>query len=184
MLNLSKFVSLAFKFQILDLSKFVSLAFKFQIFDSSKFVSLACCCKMQAHSTMRGKRPKIIDVDLLSDVSSPKCHLPESQGIKEEEFDDIEEMQVEAEVEEDVMRLLDAESNEVEEETEASNVSFSDDVGDLGDSGREEEDAKEEDPLPPVRVGDSFGKNPSKKDVRAEVFFCFDLFCNALLALS
>ena len=74
MLNLSKFVSLALKFQIFDLSKFVSLAVKFQIFDLSKFVSLAYCGKMQAHSTMRGKRPKIIDVDLLSDVSSPKCH--------------------------------------------------------------------------------------------------------------
>ena len=81
MLNLSKFVSLAFKFQIFDLSKFVSLAVKFQIFDLSKFVSLAYCCKMQAHSTMRGKRPKIIDVDLLSDVSSPKCHSPKSPRI-------------------------------------------------------------------------------------------------------
>ena len=49
---------------MLNLSKFVSLAFKFQIFDLSKFVSLAYCCKMQAHSTMRGKRPKIIDVKL------------------------------------------------------------------------------------------------------------------------
>ena len=27
------------------------------------------------------------------------------------------------------------------------------------------EDAKEEDPLPPVKVGDIFGKNLSKKDV-------------------
>ena len=96
MLNLSTFVSLAFKFQIFDLSKLVSLAVKFQIFDLSKFVSLAYCCKMQAHSTMRGKRPKIIDVDLLSDVSSPKCHSPKSPRIKEEELDDIEEMQVEA----------------------------------------------------------------------------------------
>ena len=103
MLNLSKFVSLAFKFQIFDLSNFVSLAIKFQIFDLSKFVSLAYCCKMQAHSTTRGKRPKIIDVDLLSDVSSPKCHSPKSPRIKEEELDDIEEMQVEAQVEEDVM---------------------------------------------------------------------------------
>ena len=48
---------------------------------------------------MRGKRPKIIDVDLLSDVSSPKCHSPKSPRIKEEELDDIEEMQVEAQVE-------------------------------------------------------------------------------------
>ena len=38
---------------------------------------------------MRGKRPKIIDVDLLSDVSSPKCHSPKSPRIKEEELDDI-----------------------------------------------------------------------------------------------
>ena len=91
------------KFQMLNLSKFVSLAIKFQIFDLSKFVSLAYCCKMQAHSTMRGKRPKIIDVDLLSDVSSPKCHSPKSPRFKEEELDDIEEMQVEAQVEEDVM---------------------------------------------------------------------------------
>ena len=75
---------------------------------------------MQAHSTMRGKRPKIIDVDLLSDVSSPKCHSPKSPRIKEEELDDIEEMQVEAQVEEDVMGLSDAESDEVEEEEEAS----------------------------------------------------------------
>ena len=104
---------------MLNLSKFVSLAFKFQIFDLSKFVSLAYC-----HSTMRGKRPKIIDVDLLSDVSSPKCHSPKSPRIKEEELDDIEEMQVEAQVEEDVMGLSDAESDEVEEEEEASNVSF------------------------------------------------------------
>ena len=104
MLNLSKFVSSAFKFQIFDLSKFVSLAVKFQIFDLSKFVSLAYCCKMQAHSTMRGKRPKIIDVDLLSDVSSPKCHSPKSPRIKEEELDDIEEMQVEAQVEEQAKR--------------------------------------------------------------------------------
>ena len=44
---------------------------------------------MQAHSTIRGKRPKIIDVDLLSDVSSPKCHSPKSPRIKEEELDDI-----------------------------------------------------------------------------------------------
>ena len=63
---------------------------------------------MQAHSTMRGKRPKIIDVDLLSDVSSPKCHSPKSPRIKEEELDDIEEMQVEAQVEEDVMGSSDA----------------------------------------------------------------------------
>ena len=84
---------------------------------------------MQAHSTMRGKRPKIIDVDLLSDVSSPKCHSPKSPRIKEEELDDIKEMQVEAQVEEDVMGLSDAESDEVEEGEEASNVSFSDDVG-------------------------------------------------------
>ena len=104
---------------MLNLSKFVSLAFKFQIFDLSKFVSLAYC-----HSTMRGKRPKIIDVDLLGDVSSPKCHSPKSPRIKEEELDDIEEMQVEAQVEEDVMGLSDAESDEVEEEEEASNVSF------------------------------------------------------------
>ena len=76
MLNLSIFVSLAFKFQIVDLLKFVSFALKFQIFDLSQFVSLACFCKMQAHSTMRGKRPKIIDVDLLSDVSSPMNLLP------------------------------------------------------------------------------------------------------------
>ena len=184
MLNLSKFVSLAFIFQIFDLSKFVSLAVKFQIFDLSKFVSLAYCCKMQAHSTMRGKRPKIIDVDLLSDVSSPKCHSPKSPRIKEEELDDIEEMQVEAQVEEDVMGLSDAESDEVEEEEEASNVSFSDDIGDLGDSEGEEEDSKEEDPLPPIKVGDIFGKNLSNKDVTAEVFFCFDPFYNALLALS
>ena len=68
---------------MLNLSKFVSLAFKFQILDLSKFVSLACCCKMQAHSTMRGKSPKIIDVDFLSDVSSPKCHSPKSPRIKE-----------------------------------------------------------------------------------------------------
>ena len=169
MLNLSKFVSLAFKFQIFDLSKFVSLAVKFQIFDLSKFVSLAYCCKMQAHSTMRGKRPKIIDVDLLSDVSSPKCHSPKSPRIKEEELDDIEEMQVEAQVEEDVMGFSDAESDEVEEEEEASNVSFSDDIGDLGDSEGEEEDSKEEDPLPPIKVGDIFGKKLSNKDVTAEV---------------
>jgi hypothetical protein len=133
---------------------------------------------------MRGKRPKIIDVDLLSDVSSPKCHSPKSPRIKEEELDDIEEMQVEAQVEEDVMGLSDAESDEVEEEEEASNVSFSDDIGDLGDSEGEEEDSKEEDPLPPIKVGDIFGKNLSNKDVTAEVFFCFDPFCNALLALS
>ena len=87
---------------------------------------------MQAHSTMRGKRPKIIDVDLLSDVSSPKCHSPKSPRIKEEELDDIEEMQVEAQVEEDVMGLSDAESDEVEEEcvavalgtVDSSNVGF------------------------------------------------------------
>ena len=85
MLNLSKFVSLALKFQILDLSKFVSLAFKFQILDLSKFVSLACCCKMQTHSTMRGKRPKIIDVDLLSHVSSRKCHSPITHIINPQE---------------------------------------------------------------------------------------------------
>ena len=54
-------------------------------------------------------------------------------------------MQVEAQVEEDVMGLSDAESDEVEEEEEASNVSFSDDIGDLGDSEGEEEDSK----LPP-----------------------------------
>ena len=132
---------------------------------------------------MRGKRPKIIDVDLLSDVSSPKCHSPKSPRIKEEELDDIEEMQVEAQVEEDVMGLSDAESDEVEEEEEASNVSVSDDVGDLGDSEGEEEDAKEEDPLPPIKVGAAFGKNLSKKDMIAEVFFCFDPFCKALLAL-
>ena len=139
---------------------------------------------MQVHSTMRGKRPKIIDVDLLSDVSSPECHSPKSPRIKEEEVDDIEEMQVEAQVEEDVMGLSNAESDEVEEEEEASNVSFSDDVGDLGDSEGEEEDAKEEDPLPPVKVDDTFGKNLSKKDMIAEVFFCFDPFCMAPLALS
>ena len=178
MFNLSKFVSLAFKFQILDSSQFVCLAFKFQILDLSKFVSLAYCCKTQAHSTMRGKRPKIIDVDLLSDVSSPKCHSPKSPRIKEEELDDIEEMQLEAEVEEDVMGLSDVRSDEVEEEEEASNVSFSDDVGNLGDSEGEEEDAKEEDPLPPVKVGDIFAKNLSKKDVIAEVFFCFVNFCH------
>ena len=137
---------------------------------------------MQAHSTMRGKRPKIIDVDLLSDVSSPKYHSPKSPRIKEEERDDIEEMQVEAQVEEDVMGFSDAESDE--EEEEASNVSFSDDVGDLGDSEGEEEDAEEEDPLPPVKVGDIFGKNLSKKDMIAEVIFCFNPFCKALLALS
>ena len=128
---------------------------------------------MQAHSTMRGKRPKIIDVDLLSDVSSPKCHSPKSPRIKEEELDDIEEMQVDAQVEEDVMGLSDAESDEVEEEEEACNVSFSDGVGE-----------REEDPLPPIKVGDTFGKNLSKKDMIAEVLFCFDPFCNALLALS
>ena len=33
----------------------------------------------------------------------------------------------------------------------------------LGDSEGEEEAAKEEDPLPPLKVGDSFGKNLSKK---------------------
>ena len=75
-------------------------------------------------------------------------------------------------------------SDEVEEEEEASNVSFRDDIGDLGDSEGEEEDSKEEDPLPPIKVGDIFGKNLSNKDVTAEVFFCFDPFCNALLALS
>ena len=119
LLLLLLFYGTCVKFQMLNLSKFVSLAFKFQIFDLSKFVSLAYC-----HSTMRGKRPKIIDVDLLSDVSSPKCHSPKSPRIKEEELDDIEEMQVEAQVEEDVMGLSDAESDEVEEEEEASNVSF------------------------------------------------------------
>ena len=124
LLLLLLFYGTSVKFQMLNLSKFVSSAFKFQIFDLSKFVSLAYCCKMQAHSTMRGKRPKIIDVDLLSDVSSPKCHSPKSPRIKEEELDDIEEMQVEAQVEEDVMGLSDAESDEVEEEEEASNVSF------------------------------------------------------------
>ena len=82
------------------------------------------------------------------------------------------------------MGSSDAESDEVEEEEQASNVSFSDDIGDLGDSEGEEEDAKEEDSLTLVKVGDSFGKNLSKKDVVAEVFFCFDPFCNALLALS
>ena len=112
---------------------------------------------------MRGKRPKIIDVDLLSDVSSPKCHSPKSSRIKEEELDDIEEMQIEAQVEEDVMGLSDAESDEVEDDEEASNVSFSDDIGDLGDSEGEEEDAKEEDPLLPVKLGDTFGRFFPKK---------------------
>ena len=171
-------------FVLLLLLLFYGTSVKFQMLNLSKFVSLAYCCKMQAHSTMRGKRPKIIDVDLLSDVSSPKCHSPKSPRIKEEELDDIEEMQVEAQVEEDVMGLSDAESDEVEEEEEASNVSFSDDIGDLGDSEGEEEDSKEEDPLPPIKVGDIFGKNLSNKDLTAEVFFCFDPFCNALLALS
>ena len=163
---------------------FSKTSVKFHILNLSKFVSLACCCKMQAHSTMRGKGPKIIDVDLLSDASSPKCHSPKSPRIKEEKLDDIEEMQVEAKVEEDVMGLSDAESDKVEGENEASNVCFSDDIGDLGDSEGEEEAAKEEDPLPPVEVGDSFGKNLSKKDVMEEVFFCFDPFCIPLLALS
>ena len=81
------------------------------------------------------------------------------------------------------MGLSDAQSDKVEEEEEDSNVSFSDDIGDLGDSEGEEEAAKKEDPLPPVKVGDSFGKNLSKKDIMAEVFFCFGPFCNALLAL-
>ena len=94
---------------------FSDTSVKFQILNLSKFVSLACCCKTQAHSTTRGIRPKIIDVDLLSDVSSPKCHSPKSPRIKEEELDDIEEMQVEVEVEEDVMGLSDAESDKVEE---------------------------------------------------------------------
>ena len=106
------------------------------------------------------------------------------QKIKEEELDDIEEMQVEAEVEEDVMGLSDAESHEVEDQEEASNISFGDDIGDLGGSEGEEEDAKEEDLLPPVKGGDSFGKNFSKGDVMVVVFFCFDPYCNALLALS
>ena len=79
---------------------------------------------MQAYSTMRGKRPKIIDVDLLSDISSPKCHSPKSLRVKEEEVNDIEEMQVDAKVEEDVMGLSDAESHEVEEVEGASNVSL------------------------------------------------------------
>ena len=171
-------------FVLLLLLLFYGTSVKFQMLNLSKFVSLAYCCKMQAHSTMRGKRPKIIHVDLLSDVSSPKCHSPKSPRIKEEELDDIEEMQVEAQVEEDVMGLSDAESDEVEEEEEASNVSFSDDIGDLGDSEGEEEDSKEEDPLPPIKVGDIFGKNLSNKDLTAEVLFCFDPFCNALLALS
>ena len=184
LLLLLLFYGTSVKFQMLNLSKFISLAIKFQIFDLSKFVSLAYCCKMQAHSTMWGKRPKIIDVDLLSDVSSPKCHSPKSPRIKEEELDDIEEMQVEAQVEEHVMGLSDAESDEVEGEEEASNVSFSDDIGDLGDSEGEEEDPKEEDPLPPIKVGDIFGKNLSNKDVTAEVLFCFDPFFNALLPLS
>ena len=67
------------------------------------------------------------------------------------------------------MGFSDAESDEVEEEEEASNVSFSDDIGDLGDSEGEEEDSKEEDPLPPIKVRDIFGKNLSNKDVTAEV---------------
>ena len=40
---------------------------------------------------MRAKRPKIIDLDLLSD-SFLKCHSPKSPGNKEEELDGIEEM--------------------------------------------------------------------------------------------
>ena len=150
----------------------------------SKFVSLACCCKMQAHSTMMGKRRKIIDVDLLSDASSPTCYPPQSPIIKEEELDYMEEMQVEAEVEEDVMGLSDAESDEVEKAEEALNVSFSDDIGDLGYSEGEEEAAKEEGPLPLIKVGDSFGTTLCKKDIMAEVLFCFDPIFNALLALS
>ena len=76
---------------------------------------------MHAHSTMRGRSPQIIDVDLFSYASSPKCHSPKSPRIKEEELDDIEDMQVEAEVQEDVTGLSDAESDEVEEEEEPSN---------------------------------------------------------------
>ena len=87
---------------------------KFQILNLSKFVSLACCGKMQAHSTMRGKRPKMINVDLLSDASLPKCYPPKSPRIKEEDIGDIEEMQVEAQVEEDVMGLSDAKSDDVD----------------------------------------------------------------------
>ena len=80
---------------------------------------------MQAHSTMQGRRPKIIDVDLMSDASSPKCHLPASPRIKEQDLDDVEKMQVDAHVEENVMGLSVAESDEVEEEEQASNVSCS-----------------------------------------------------------
>ena len=125
----------------------------------------------------------MINVDLLSDASLPKCYPPKSSRIKQEGLDDIEEMQVDAGVEEGVMRLSDAVSGEVGEEKEAYNVSFSDDIGDLGDSKGEEEAVKEEKPLPPVKVCDSFGKNLSKKDVMAEVFFCFDRCCVPLLDL-
>ena len=49
---------------------------------------------------------------------------------------------------------------------------------------RKKSPPKEGDPLPPVKVGDCFGKNLSKKDVMEEVFFCFDPFCIPLVGLS
>ena len=62
------------------------------------------------------------------------------------------------------MGLSDAESDEVEDEVQACNVSFSDDIGKLGDSDEKEGAAKKEVCLTPVKVGDSFGKNVCKED--------------------